>query len=260
MWPLVVVIGAIGFAVEAPPLVRAHSHNDYEHTRPLLDALAHGFCSIEADIYLVGGRLLVAHDLKDVAPERTLEALYLEPLKQRVLENGGRVHRGGPAITLLVDVKSDGAATYAVLHETLQRYAGMLTLFEGAESRPGAVTVIVSGNRVPGIMAAQPNRLAAVDGRKGDFETNPPAALVPLVSENWNAISSWRWEGPMPDAERAALKRWVDRAHGQGRKVRFWNTPDRPEAWEILLKSGVDIIGTDNLPALRDFLLNPCPP
>jgi len=43
-----------------PPLTRAHAHNDYEHTRPLFDALEHGFCSIEPDIWLVDGKLLVA--------------------------------------------------------------------------------------------------------------------------------------------------------------------------------------------------------
>ena len=43
------------------PLERAHAHNDYEHERPLLDALDHGFCSVEADIVLSEGELLVAH-------------------------------------------------------------------------------------------------------------------------------------------------------------------------------------------------------
>ncbi len=47
------------------PLPQAHAHNDYEHERPLLDALSHGFCSVEADIYLVDGALLVAHDRED---------------------------------------------------------------------------------------------------------------------------------------------------------------------------------------------------
>src|SRR5687767_16008437 len=64
------------------PLVQAHAHNDYEHSRPLLDALAQGFCSIEADVHWVAGRLLVARDRKDTKPERTLERLYLEPLRQ----------------------------------------------------------------------------------------------------------------------------------------------------------------------------------
>lgn len=40
------------------PLIQAHSHNDYEHARPLFDALDLGFCNVEADIYLVDGKLL----------------------------------------------------------------------------------------------------------------------------------------------------------------------------------------------------------
>src|SRR5215475_1398103 len=71
-------------ATAVVPLRHAHAHNDYEHKRPLLDALDHGFCSIEADIYLVDGQLLVAHDRRDVRPERTLQALYLDPLRERV--------------------------------------------------------------------------------------------------------------------------------------------------------------------------------
>src|SRR5437016_4155385 len=82
------------------PLIRAHAHNDYEHARPLLDALEHGFCSVEADIWLVDGKLLVAHDLDKVKPERTLQALYLDPLRERVRRNGGRVYRGGPVCSL----------------------------------------------------------------------------------------------------------------------------------------------------------------
>ena len=50
------------------PLRQAHAHNDYEHVRPLHDALDHGFTSVEADIFLVDGDLLVAHDPEDVDP------------------------------------------------------------------------------------------------------------------------------------------------------------------------------------------------
>src|SRR5688500_17684262 len=44
------------------PLERAHAHNDYEHERPLYDALDHGFKSVEADIWLIDGELVVSHD------------------------------------------------------------------------------------------------------------------------------------------------------------------------------------------------------
>src|SRR5947207_7295225 len=87
------------------PLPQAHAHNDYEHTRPLLDALDNGFCSVEADIHLVDGRLLVAHDRAHVRPDRTLQSLYLDPLRERATHNGGRVYPGGPPVVLLVDFK-----------------------------------------------------------------------------------------------------------------------------------------------------------
>ena len=63
---LVVAITLVpGHAATSPssptPLPRAHAHNDYEHPRPLLDALSHGFCSVEADVHLV--------DVSDVAAE-----------------------------------------------------------------------------------------------------------------------------------------------------------------------------------------------
>jgi hypothetical protein len=251
-WLVVLSALAAVQAAEPPVLPRAHAHNDYAHARPLHDALDRGFGSIEADVWLVDGRLLVAHDLKDARAERTLEALYLEPLRDRVRSNGGRVYRDGPPVFLLVDVKSEAAATYAALHEVLRGYAEMLTTYQGREVATRAITVVVSGNRAIEIMAAQPLRYAAVDGRSGDLTANPPAALVPWVSENWQKLFTWRWQGDMPAAEQAALHAYVERAHAQGRRVRFWNTPDRPDVWRRLLEAGVDLVGTDDLAGLAE--------
>src|SRR5437660_12843662 len=96
---------------EAPkivtPVTRAHAHNDYEHPRPLFDALDQGFCSVEADIYLVDGQLLVAHNRPDVKPERTLEKLYLDPLRARAKTTHGQIYPGGPPFWLLIDVKTE---------------------------------------------------------------------------------------------------------------------------------------------------------
>src|SRR6478672_5812077 len=41
-------------STEVVPLANAHAHNDYEHARPLYDALDQGFTSVEADVYTVG--------------------------------------------------------------------------------------------------------------------------------------------------------------------------------------------------------------
>jgi hypothetical protein len=250
-------VAAILRAAEPVPLLQAHAHNDYEHARPLFEALERGFGSVEADIYLVDGRLLVAHNRADVKPERTLEALYLDPLRARVKANNGRVYRGGPTITLLIDVKSEAAPTYAALDIVLKSYAAMLTVFRDGAATPGAITVIVSGNRDRSAMAAQPVRYAALDGRVADLEVPAPVALVPLISADWNSLFKSRWKGPVPEGEKTSLEQLVARVHAQGRRLRFWNTPDRPDVWQVLLNAGVDVLGADDLAGLSAFLLAP---
>ncbi len=257
-WFLLLTIFTTGTAAvqaaDPAPLIRAHAHNDYEHPRPLLDALACGFGSIEADVYLVDGQLLVAHDRKAVKPERTLEALYLDPLRERVKQNGGRVYRSGPTIILLIDVKSEAVTTYEALHAVLKNYAAMLTVFRDGVTTPGAITVIVSGSRAPAVMAAQALRYAAMDGRIDDLNGQTAPALIPLVSDNWQKVFSWRWTGPIPAAEARKLQGLVEQAHAQGRQLRFWNTPDNPATWSVLYGAGVDLINTDQLTGLQGFL------
>ena len=256
-----VILGLFGTSrVDAAgpiPLPGAHAHNDYEHPRPLLDALDHGFCSIEADVYLIEGALLVAHDRKDVKPGRTLEALYLDPLRARIQAHGGRVFPNGPTVTLLVDVKSEARTTFAALEAVLARYADILTRFESGREITGAVTVVVSGNRIYEDVIARAQRYSALDGRSTELDSPVAASVYPWISENWTKVSKWRGEGPLPEKDEAMLRDWVRRAHAGGRKIRFWNTPENVTAWRILRASGVDLIGTDNLARLRDFLHTP---
>src|SRR5262245_21073785 len=164
------------------PLVRAHAHNDYEHTRPLLDALDQGFCSIEPDIFLLEGKLLVAHTPAATRPDRTFQRLYLDPLRERVRENGGRVYRNGPSLTLLVDVKSDPEKTYAALRDVLKEYADMLTKFYPDRTETNAITVIISGNRARRTMSEEKVRFAAYDGRLEDLDGSDSRNFIPLIS------------------------------------------------------------------------------
>jgi len=237
------------------PLVRAHAHNDYRHARPLLDALDHGFCSVEADVYLVDGQLLVAHDLDKTRPERTLEALYLDPLRERVRANGGRVFRDGPQFSLLIDIKSDAEATYAALHKVFESYAGLFTRFEGDDLQEEPVLAVISGARPVATIAAQPLRYAAIDGRMPDLESDAPASLVPWISASWRDVFEWGGRGAMPEQERAKLDAIVAKAHAAGRRVRFWGLPWGGNVWPTLYEAGVDLINADNLPGLQRFLL-----
>jgi len=242
------------------PLRQAHSHNDYEHARPLRDALDQGFCSVEADVWLVDGKLLVAHDLKDVNPERTLEALYLDPLAARVERNGGRVFPHGPEFTLMIDVKSDATNSYRTLKVVLERHASMLTRFRNDRTETNAVTIIISGNRARELMLTETSRLAAYDGRLADLSSTASPHFIPLISDNWTQHFKWRAraeDGVFPELERTKLRELVGRAHAQGRRLRLWATPDQPAMWKELRDAGVDLINTDKLEELSGFLRAP---
>lgn len=256
------LVGPIGLnAAPSPPaptpLPHAHAHNDYEHARPLLDALDHGFCSVEADIYLVDGKLLVAHDRIKVKPERTLQALYLDPLRSRCRQNNGRVHPGGPVVTLLVDIKSETDPTYAALREVLKQYSDILSRFTSIGVEAKAVTIILSGNRPRQTLSQESVRYCALDGRLPDLDGSESATLFPLISDNWTGAFKWRGVGAFPEQEKLKLKEIIQKAHGQGRTVRFWATPDRLEVWKELHAAGVDLINTDDLAGLQKFLSAP---
>jgi hypothetical protein len=246
---------AVGGGAEPVPLVHAHAHNDYEHKRPLFDALERGFCSVEADVHLVDGRLLVAHERFKVKPERTLEALYLDPLRERVRKNGGHVYPGGPEFTLLVEFKGDWRTSYPVLREVLKPYAGMLTSFCSGETRTNAIRVIITGHRAKEMFAGESTRYASLDGDLADLDSGVSSDLIPWVSSRWGQSFKWRGSGELPEPEKAKLKAIVAKAHQQGRCVRFWGAPDQPVFWGAMLANGVDLINTDDLEGAQRFLL-----
>ncbi|MBX9394517.1 phosphatidylinositol-specific phospholipase C/glycerophosphodiester phosphodiesterase family protein [Streptomyces sp. TRM72054] len=243
------------------PLWRAHAHNDYEHPRPLLDALDHRFGSVEADIYLVGDQLLVAHDPEDLDPARTLESLYLDTLAARVKANRGSVYRGHRgSLQLLIDLKTEGASTYLELDRHLRRYRHLFTTYAHGRVFPGPVTAVISGDRAARVpMEAQQVRRAFYDGRLADLGSSAPASFVPLISDNWTLNFTWRGAGEFPAAERQELRGIMRAAHSRGQKVRFWATPDlagpeRDALWTELLAADVDFINTDDLLGLEAFL------
>ena len=244
---------------EAPkvvvPLAKAHAHNDYHHKRPLLDALDHGFCSVEADVFLVGDELQVAHSRSELKPERTLQSLYLEPLRQRVEQNNGRVYPNGPSFTLMIDIKSEGSATYEALHKLLSQYEAILTRVQSGRRIAGAIDIVVSGNRATAVIAANDPRYVGIDGRLSDLNSDQPADLLPMISDNWSNHFRWRGTGEIPAVEKKKLREVVTQAHNAGRRVRFWATPETPAMWMELYDAGVDAINTDRLDELQAFLL-----
>jgi len=245
--------------VVGQPLAGTHAHNDYEHDRPLFDALDHGFTSVEADVWLVDGELRVAHDLAKQGV--TLESLYLDPLRDLVRSQPGHsvYPKWDGSLQLLIDIKSEGESTYAAIEQELAEHRDIMSRYTNGKVKTGPVTAVISGNRPLATMQAQDKRFSFYDGRAADLASGLPAALMPLVSDNWTKLFTWQGVGPMPEAERAKLRAFVTTAHANGYRVRFWATPDQPgtardAVWTELADAGVDHINTDDLVGLQQFL------
>lgn len=240
-------------------LARAHAHNDYEHPRPLLDALEQGFTSVEADVYAspipTEPGLYVAHDPQDIRLDRTLASLYLDPLRARVAQNGGCVYADCAQFHILVDSKTPHAWTYSKIEAELAKYPELFARVENGVVKPGPVMAILSGMRDKAELASSASRALFYDGTFADLDANDPISLMPLISDSWTAQLGWNGEGEMPEDQRAKLREAGAKAAAQGRRVRVYGTPDNENVWRECLNAGHTAINTDKLVELRAFLL-----
>ena len=234
----------------AQPFSHAHAHNDYEHDHPLFDALHYGFTSVEADVFLVDGKLLVSHTWP-IFKTRTLEQLYLSPLDSIIKANQGNVYAGyDGTFYLMIDIKSDGQATYTVLKELLAHHPALL------HSRNSTVPVIIflSGNRPKDAVLKDPAAAVALDGRPDDVGKGYMVVVMPVISDNYTKWSTWNGKGRPAPEDLQRIRDLAKRVHAEGKKLRLWAIPDNPVTWNELLGAGVDLINTDKLEGLNLFL------
>lgn len=247
----------IQYKSETISVIQGHAHNDYEHERPLFYALENGFVSVEADVHLIDGQLYVTHDVPETLdPNLTLEALYLEPLKQHIQENQGVIYPGYDGVFyLMVDFKTEAIPTYNKLKEVLENYQDILsTVINGVEQK-GVVKVFISGDRpIQEIIDDEP-KLALLDGRPKDLENDISSLIMPVVSDNYNNFLSWDGTGELDKNEVQQFKDLVKKTHAQGKVLRLWASPDNENVWRFLLDNDVDLINTDLLAEFRTFWL-----
>lgn len=227
----------------------AHAHNDYEHGRPLWEALENGFNSVEADVHLYNGELRVGHNFAtDQSP--TLQELYLIPLDSLIKANRGSVYTGvQQPFFLMIDLKTNGEETHQVLKRMLNRYEKLLCT---ANACP--VKIFLSGQRPLNTLVKEGYKGIGIDGRPEDLDKQYPVALMPVISDTFKNWSAWDGNNTMDQIEFHRIKALAQRVHAEGKKLRLWAIPDTETAWRVLLDAGVDLINTDHLPELNAFL------
>lgn len=234
-------------------LPNAYAHNDYWHKRPLFDALKSGFTYVEADVFLLNNELVVAHNLPYLRKKKTLEQLYLKPLLEYT---DTETDREGYPITLMIDIKSAPTKTYSALLTLLEKYKSMLTTCEKGVLYKRSVTVVITGHKPFGLINTLDARLVFEDEDLRKTGRECGENLYPIASCKYSRLIKWKGKGMMPEEERKQLKQFVAKAHANGRKVRLWASPENKTVWSALLQCNVDLINTNKLEKLKNFLIS----
>lgn len=246
------VIGFILFLLSAQSnaQVQIHSHNDYLQKQPLLTAYQNRVAEIEADVFLVGDSLIVAHSKKEIKTENTLGQLYLAPIAKWFKQYQNKVSNTKKyTFKLMIDVKENWAAVYPVLQKQLERYGKVFD----RSSNKNAIQIVISGNRPPdSTFHTYPSwlffdGLPTINYAKNDLQR------VTMISDNFVSYSKWNGVGVMPEADQAKLSKVIKEAHQLNKPIRFWGAPDTEACWAQLHQLGADIINTDKITACKTY-------
>ena len=258
--------------------VPCHSHNDYWRQIPLYEALAAGCTGIEADVWLSGDDLLVGHSMSSLTAARSLNNIYVEPLKsiltiqdqsrsQRNLTNESRSSwifemSTTTSLNLLIDVKSNGRETTAAVLDHLEplRSKGWLTHFNGLRVVPGPITVILTGNAPFDMISsngtyrdvffdAPLDELGGYNGLSNN--TNYSAENSQYASVSFQKAIG-KVHGSLSSQQVETIRQHVKNASRRSLKARYWDTPAWPISvrnyvWKVLEREGVGMLNVDDV-------------
>lgn len=225
----------------------AHSHNDYMQEVPFWEAYYANFGSIEADVFLVKGKLWVAHTEKELSADRTLENLYLDNISNQIKLNKGSIYKDtSKKLQLLIDIKQDYKTSLAALVNTLKKYPNIT-------NNSGVKIVITGGRPQPEEFKNYPSYLYFDGDLSKDYSADQ-LKRIGMFSSDLPELVKWNGKGIPRDEETEKIKNAVDKAHAQQKPMRFYGAPDFPNAWVNLIDIGVDYINTDHIPDLKKFM------
>lgn len=264
--------------------IPCHSHNDYWRKVPFFSAVKAGCTGVEADVWLfdddADATLLVGHDTAALTAERTFESLYVFP----ILELLERMNPQTPyyndtrrgifdvdpeqSLTLLVDVKTDGAKAWPRVLEQLEplRERGWLSYVENDVVHTRQVTVVGTGNTpFDVLMENRTYRDAFFDAPIDEMWEDPDSDEVVTTPTKYNSTNSFYasvslrataglgWYNPSKEKLRI-IRGQIKGAHRRGLKARYWDTPAWPiqlrnKVWHLLEEQGIDMLNVDDLRA-----------
>ena len=225
---------------------KIHSHNDYLQSVPFWLAYGCGLDSIEVDVFLKDNYLMVAHHENEIIKNRTIESLYLDPIRNLLSLNLDK-----QAFQLLIDIKTDP-------YETIDRLVIILNKYPDITFNP-LVSIVISGSQ-PKIddYPNYPNYMKFDYQRLIEITDQNIMDKVGLISLSLRKFSNWNGLSDLSTEDQERIKEAIQRAHFYGKPFRFWATPDTEKAWKTFAQFGVDYVNTDK-PCQSSNYLNPKP-
>lgn len=249
---LLLCLVLLGLHLSAQQIIESgHSHNDYTHEHPLFDALGYGYKSIEIDVWLHDGKLVVSHEGTGLDSKKDIEELYLKPIQEQVKKNTGWVYAGDTTPTIfMVEFKSEPEAAYVKLKELIEKYKG---LFCDRNGHGGPIKLLITGNRPWKSLLRGTELYITADADISQSADKVPANIIERVSDPYTNHFTWKGSGEMPKGQRAKLDQLVKLAHDHSRQIRFYGAPQNENVWRTLLDAGVDWINADDLGRFATF-------
>ncbi|KAI7369779.1 hypothetical protein KC354_g1694 [Hortaea werneckii] len=252
-----------------------HSHNDYWRPLPFWSGLSVGAISTEADVWLYNDTLHVGHEESALTPDRTFDALYIQPIlsvlrkqnpESNFVHNDAPTRNGvfdtnsGQTLYLFVDVKTDGAKTWPYVLRALQplREAGYLTTYADGTMTSGPVTVVGTGNTpLPAVQSANP-RDAFYDAKiplLNTTQSNLTSDIAPIASTSFKRQFGEVRGQTLNATQMGLLEAQIAAAKERGMMARYWDQPEWPvgtrnAVWRILWDAGVGLLNVDDLDAV----------
>jgi len=224
--------------------VLIHSHNDYQQSEALVNALRNKVYSLEADVYLVHGELKVAHDKKELDSAPLLLDLYLQPIITLFQKNHGHISSDSSYTTILmIDIKENGRAALEALSKLLSLHR---SVFDKSVNR-AAVQVVISGDRGDRSLWTSWPSFIFFDGRIDEQYNNAQLGRISFISDSYSNYTQPR------DSTDSLIKQLAEKVHHLKKLLRLWAIPDTPTSWAQLRELGVDIINTDRVRECREY-------
>lgn len=225
---------------------KLHSHNDYLRNVPFWEAFGAGAASIEVDVILKEGKLMVAHETESIKPELTLRSLYFEPIQKAV--ELGMIEKFG--FHLLIDSKTEGYSTL----EAIVKDAAEFENFLFSSQNPSGLKLIISGNRPKPEDYKKYPEWVFFDYQSKTLTADLPWEKIGMVSLSFRQFSIWNGKGRIVESQKTKLEEFIALVHSFQKPVRFWASPDSKSAWKAFYDMGVDFINTDQPAIAQSYL------